>query len=89
VMIFITAVFERSVFKYGDRGYRFVLLEAGHVGQNLSLVANGLGLGAVSVGGYFDRKIDGLLGIDGLNHSTVYIISLGRNRVESGEGGTS
>jgi SagB-type dehydrogenase family enzyme len=36
LVIFITAMFERSVFKYGDRGYRFTLLEAGHVAQNLN-----------------------------------------------------
>ena len=35
LVIFITGLFERSIVKYGERGYRFVLLEAGHVAQNL------------------------------------------------------
>jgi SagB-type dehydrogenase family enzyme len=78
LIIFITAVFERSVFKYGDRGYRFALLEAGHVAQNLSLAATGLGLGCVSIGGYADRQIDDLLGLDGVFHSTIYLIGIGQ-----------
>ena len=77
MIIFITAMFERSVFKYGDRGYRYVLLEAGHVAQNINLVATALGLGCVNIGGYFDRQIDDLLGLDGLTHSTVYIAAIG------------
>jgi SagB-type dehydrogenase family enzyme len=78
LLLFITAVFERSTFKYGERGYRFVLLEAGHVAQNVNLVAGALGLGAVNIGGFFDRQIDDLLGLDGLGHSTVYLVGLGR-----------
>jgi SagB-type dehydrogenase family enzyme len=77
MIIFITAMFQRSVFKYGDRGYRFVLLEAGHVAQNITLVATALGLGCVNVGGYFDRQIDDLLGLDGLEHSTIYVAAIG------------
>jgi SagB-type dehydrogenase family enzyme len=76
--IFITAMFERSVFKYQDRGYRFTLLEAGHVAQNLNLVSTALGLGSINIGGYFDREIDDLLGIDGVTHSTIYMIAIGR-----------
>ncbi|MEK6443848.1 SagB family peptide dehydrogenase [Pseudonocardia sp. T1-2H] len=75
--IFITAIFYRSTFKYGDRGYRFVLLEAGHVGQNIDLIAAALGFAAVNVGGYFDRDVDAYLDLDGLNHSTVYLTALG------------
>jgi SagB-type dehydrogenase family enzyme len=77
LIIFITAIFERSIFKYGDRGYRFILLEAGHVAQNLNLVANALGLGCVSIGGFFDRQIDELLGLDGVTHSTIYLVAVG------------
>lgn len=78
LLFFITALFERSVFKYGDRGYRFALLEAGHVAQNLNLAATALGMGAVNIGGYFDHAVDELLGLDGLLHSTVYLLAAGR-----------
>ena len=78
LVIFITAFFERSVFKYKDRGYRFVLLEAGHVAQNLNLVSNALGLGSVNIGGFFDRDIDDFLGLDGVTHSTIYMVAIGK-----------
>jgi SagB-type dehydrogenase family enzyme len=77
LIIFITALFERSTFKYGDRGYRFVLLEAGHAAQNMSLVSTALGLGCVNLGGFFDREVDTYLELDGLTHSTVYMLAIG------------
>jgi SagB-type dehydrogenase family enzyme len=77
-LIFITAVFARTTFKYKDRGYRFVLLEAGHVAQNINLTCTGLGLGCINIGGYFDRQVDELLAIDGLAHSTVYVAAIGK-----------
>jgi SagB-type dehydrogenase family enzyme len=78
VIFFITAIFDRSVFKYGNRVYRFILLEGGHVAQNVNLVANALGLGSVNIGGYFDREIDDLLGLDGITQSTIYMGALGK-----------
>lgn len=76
--ILICPVFFRSVFKYGERGYRFVLLEAGHVAQNALLACAGRGLAAVPVGGYFDRDLDRAVGLDGLHESVVYVVLLGR-----------
>lgn len=77
LILFLTAIFERSVFKYDDRGYRFILLEAGHVAQNINLVSTALDLGCVNIGGYFDRQLDSLLGLDGVTHSTIYLIAIG------------
>ena len=82
IQIFQTALCVRSTFKYGDRGYRFVMMEAGHQAQNLSLVATALGLGCVHVGGYRDHAVDEFLGIDGINHSTVYLAFVGRSEDE-------
>lgn len=78
LVIFITGVFERSTFKYGDRGYRFTLLEAGHVAQNINLVTQGLGLACVNIGGFFDRDMDAFLELDGLLHSTIYMVAIGK-----------
>ncbi len=78
LIVFITAIFERSIFKYGDRGYRFILLEAGHVAQNLNLVANALGLGSLNIGGFFDREIDEFLNLDGVTQSTIYMTAIGK-----------
>jgi len=78
VYIFVSAVFARSTFKYGDRGYRFVLLEAGHLAQNATLTAQEMGLATCNIGGYSDRAIDRYMGIDGLNESVIYMMFLGQ-----------
>jgi SagB-type dehydrogenase family enzyme len=75
----VAAVFGRTRFKYGLRGYRFALLEAGHVAQNVVLTATALGLAAVPLGGFYDRPTDEFLGLDGVNESTLYTIALGRS----------
>jgi SagB-type dehydrogenase family enzyme len=75
--LFLSAVFVRSVFKYGDRGYRFVLLEAGHAAQNLLLSAEDTDVGAVPIGGFLDRSLDRYLGLDGINESVMYAVHLG------------
>ncbi|MFF3442830.1 SagB family peptide dehydrogenase [Streptosporangium sp. NPDC002721] len=81
-VVLVSAVFQRSAFKYGERGYRFVLIEAGHAVHNAMLAASGRGLAAVPVGGYFDRELDDLLGFDGLHESVVYSLLLGSREVE-------
>jgi SagB-type dehydrogenase family enzyme len=78
LLIFVAALPERSVLKYGDRGYRFALLEAGAVVQNIQLVAGALGLAVVHVGDYFDRMIDDLFAFDGLTLSVINIIGIGK-----------
>jgi SagB-type dehydrogenase family enzyme len=76
-VIFVSAVFWRSRFKYGLRGYRFALLEAGHVAQNVLLAATSLGLGAVPIGGFYDRRADELIGTNSVDESTLYLICVG------------
>ena len=76
-VVFLTATFWRSRFKYGQRGYRFALLEAGHVAQNMLLAATALGLASVPLGGFFDRQVNDLLGVDGLHEAALYLIPIG------------
>ena len=76
-VVFVTAVFWRSRFKYGLRGYRFTLLEAGHVVQNVLLAATELGVPALPLGGFYDTRVESLLGVDGVDESAVYAIVLG------------
>jgi SagB-type dehydrogenase family enzyme len=75
-IFFFTALFERSVFKYRNRGYRFVLIEAGHVCQNINLVAAALGRKMLNLGGFMDREIDEILGLNGIGHSIIYMSAL-------------
>lgn len=77
-LLIVAAIFGRTRFKYGLRGYRFALLEAGHLGQNVVLAATALDLAAVPLGGFYDRPTDAFLGLDGVNESTVYTIAVGR-----------
>jgi SagB-type dehydrogenase family enzyme len=72
-----TATFERTQAKYGERGYRFVLLEAGHAAQNVLLVATSLGLGALPVGGFFEDALGDAIGLDAEKESPVYVVLVG------------
>jgi len=80
VALLVLAVFGRTRFKYGQRGYRFALLEAGHLVQNAVLAAAALDLPALPLGGYYDGQVDELVGADGLEESVVYGVVLGGSR---------
>ena len=82
VTLLVTGMFWRSRFKYGLRGYRFTLLEAGHLVQNVLLMCAALELAALPIGGFYDRPVDVLLGADGVNESVVYAVCLGRPPTE-------
>jgi SagB-type dehydrogenase family enzyme len=77
-VIVLTGISLKSRLKYGERGYRFMLLEAGHMAQNALLTANALQLAACPYGGFIDDDLDRLLGIDGLDEVSLYLIALGR-----------
>jgi SagB-type dehydrogenase family enzyme len=76
--IIITAIFERTLWKYGPRGYRYVWLDAGHLGQNIYLVATALGLGPVAIGGFFDSEISQMLTLPE-EEAPIYLFSIGQN----------
>lgn len=73
-----TAVFERSKWKYEQRGYRYVYMDAGHICENLYLAATGLGLGACAIGALFDDELNSLLGVDGVDESAIYMCATGK-----------
>lgn len=77
LIIIITAVFDRITVKYGQRGYRHILIEAGHLGQNIYLLSSALCLGCCAIGGYIDDKLNELLDIDGTLESVVYVLTVG------------
>jgi SagB-type dehydrogenase family enzyme len=72
VAIITTALFSRSAIKYGERAYRFGLLEGGAVAQNLGLVATSLQLNSVIVGGIVDDIWEDWLDIDGTSETILY-----------------
>ena len=76
--IVMTAVFSRNQSKYGERGYRYILLEAGHIGQNIYLVSEALGLKCCALGGTRDENLEKLIDIDGITESVVYGFAVGK-----------
>ncbi len=73
-----TAVFQRSKWKYDQRAYRYVYLDAGHIAQNLALAAVSLELGTCQIGALYDEEANTLLGIDGEEESVVYMSVVGQ-----------
>ncbi|MDJ0726837.1 MAG: SagB/ThcOx family dehydrogenase [Prochloraceae cyanobacterium] len=78
-IVFHTADLEQAVRKYGDRAYRYLHLDAGHLGQRLNLAAIYLGLGVSGIGGFFDDLVNEVLGIPE-REAVIYITTLGRPR---------
>ena len=78
VVLIWTAVFERSKWKYGQRAYRYIYLDAGHVAQNTALAAVSLDLGSCQIGALYDGEANELLDIDGVEESTIYMTVVGR-----------
>ena len=78
VCFVLSAVFQRTRWKYRERAYRYVLLEAGHIGQNIYLAATSMGLGACAVGAFLDDDLNDLLGLDGNEEVALYIIPVGK-----------
>jgi len=68
----------RMYYRYGERGYRYIFLDAGHVSQNLYLVAEQLQCGTVAIAAYDDDAVNALLGLDGTERFSVYIGTLGK-----------
>ncbi len=73
--IIIAAEYERTAGHYGQRGVRYVHMEAGHVGQNVSLQAIALNLGTVMIGAFDDMGVKEVLGI---REEPLYIIPVGK-----------
>lgn len=76
VTLAVVATFARSRAKYGLRGYRFALMEAGHLVQAASTVATALGLATLPWGGFVDAAVDARLELDGLERGCVYLLAL-------------
>jgi SagB-type dehydrogenase family enzyme len=72
-----TAVPERSKQRYHQRAYRYIYLDAGHVGQSLHLAAEAMGLGCCAIGALLDDEVNGIVGADGTNETTVYVSVVG------------
>lgn len=79
-IVFVSSIMQRTLLKYGERGYRFVLQEVGFVGQNISLICEAIGLSSCMIGSFFDDEINKLILADGFVETTQAVISIGQKQ---------
>ncbi len=72
------AVTARMRWRYGQRGYRYLHLDAGHVCQNLYLAAEAIHAGVCAIAAYDDERLNRTLGLDGEELFVIYLASLGK-----------
>src|SRR5262249_49573200 len=77
VVFIISGSYERLRWKYAERAYRFMCIDAGLVAQNVHLLAEGLGLGACAIAGFADDAVQRLLAIDGQDEMALVLICVG------------
>lgn len=73
-----TAVTARMTWRYGQRGYRYLHLDAGHVCQNLYLAAESIHCGACAIAAFDDEAVNTLLCLDGEEQFAIYLATVGR-----------
>ncbi len=73
-----SAVIYRMKWRYGERAYRYIFLDAGHVAQNLYLSAETIGCGVCAIAAFSDDDMNRILGLDGKEQFVIYIATLGK-----------
>ena len=78
-VIFIwVAISYRTTYKYGNRGFRYLHHDAGHVCQNLYLASEAIECGSCAVGGFYDDYVNALLNLDGEENFVIYMETVGK-----------
>ncbi len=72
-----TAIIERCKWKYRQRAYRYIYLDAGHIAQNLYLAGTASGLGVCGIGALYDDAVNALIGVDGAEETVLYMATAG------------
>jgi len=75
-----TAVTYRMTYRYGERGYRYLFLDAGHVCQSLYLAAEAIGCGVCAIAAFSDDDVNRLLGLDGQSRFAIYLGTVGKKQ---------
>jgi len=78
VVLVWTAIPYRSEWRYSARAHKVIVLDAGHVCQNLYLASEAIGAGACAVAAYDQKMMDDLLGVDGSDEFTIYLAPVGK-----------
>jgi SagB-type dehydrogenase family enzyme len=72
------SVLERMSWRYSERSYRYLFLDAGHTCQNLYLAAEQIHCGVCAIAAFDDDEVNNLLGLDGQKMFATYLASLGK-----------
>jgi SagB-type dehydrogenase family enzyme len=75
-----TAVIYRMTWRYGERGYRYIHLDAGHACQNLYLSALSIGCGSCAIAAFDDDRLNSLLSVDGREQFALYLCTVGKTK---------
>jgi SagB-type dehydrogenase family enzyme len=78
VCLALTAVYERTTSRYGERGLRYVHMDVACAAENIHLQAEALGLSSVAIGAFDDRQIQKVLGLED-DEAPLYLIPVGRS----------
>ncbi len=78
VAFLFVAVVERMTWRYGVRGYRYLHLDAGHVGQNLYLAGENIGCGVCAIAAFEDKALNNILNLDGEKQFVIYLLTVGK-----------
>ena len=73
-----SAVIYRMKWRYGERAYRYIFLDAGHVAQNLYLSAEAIGCGVCAIAAFSDDDMNRILGLDGKEQFVIYMATVGK-----------
>lgn len=82
VNFIFSAVPYRTSWRYGQRGYRYLYLDAGHIGQNLHLAAENIDAGACMIGAYLDEAMNEAMGFDGNEEFVIYVSAVGKKPIK-------
>lgn len=80
ITLILTVDRYRMMWRYTERGYRYMHLDAGHVMQNLYLCAEAIDAGVCAIAAFYDDLINETLGLDGVDQFTIYVGTLGKKR---------
>jgi SagB-type dehydrogenase family enzyme len=72
-----SAIFERCKWKYGQRAYRYIYLDAGHIAENLALAATSLNLGSCEIGALYDTQSNAILSVKDDEESVICMAVVG------------
>ena len=73
-----TAVVYRMKWRYGERAYRYLFLDAGHACQNLYLGAESVNCGVCAIAAFSDDDMNAILGLDGVEQFVIYLAAVGK-----------